>query len=46
MCPHDYTRRLWRFIVENHARKQIGSDAFGRAEAMIEEHLALDGDLI
>jgi hypothetical protein len=31
MCPHDYTLRLWRFIVEHHARKQIGSDAFGDA---------------
>jgi hypothetical protein len=50
MCPSDYTLRLWRFVVENHARKQISSDvfgdAFGRAEATIEEQLALEGDLI
>ena len=39
------TARLWRFIVECHARKQIRSDAFndafGKAEAQIEEQLAL-----
>jgi hypothetical protein len=33
MCPSDYTLRLWRFIVEHHARKQIRSDAFGDASA-------------
>jgi hypothetical protein len=41
MCPSDYELRLWRFIVEHHARKQIRSDAFGdaygRAEAKIVE---------
>jgi hypothetical protein len=50
MCPSDYTLRLWRFVVENHARKQISSDvfgdAFGRAEGTIEEQLALEGDLV
>jgi hypothetical protein len=49
MCPSDYTLRLWRFIVEHHARKQIRSDAFGdafgKAEAQIEEQLALEGDV-
>jgi hypothetical protein len=25
MCPHDYTLKLWRFIVEHHSRKQIAS---------------------
>jgi hypothetical protein len=49
MCPHDYTLRLWRFVVQNHARKQIRSDAFGdafgKAEAQIEEQLALKGDV-
>jgi len=38
---------LWRFIVEHNARKQIRSDtfgdAFGKAEATIEEQLALEG---
>ena len=47
MCPSDYSLRMWRFIVEHHARKQIGSeafgDAFGKAEAQIEEQLALEG---
>jgi hypothetical protein len=47
MRPSDYELRLWRFIVEHHARKQIRSDAFGdafgKAEAQIEEQLALEG---
>jgi hypothetical protein len=50
MCPHDYSLPLWRFIVEHHARKQIASDAFGdafgKAEATIEEQLALEGQVI
>ncbi len=50
MCPSDYKRRLWRFIVEHHARKHIRSDAFGdafgKAEATIERQLALEGNLI
>jgi hypothetical protein len=47
MCPSDYTLRLWRFIVEHNARKQIASDAFGdafgKAEVTTEEQLALEG---
>jgi len=50
MCPSDYELRLWRFIVEHHASKQISSDAFGdafgKAEATIEEQLALEGQVI
>jgi hypothetical protein len=50
MFPSDYSLRLRRFIVEHHARKQIRSEAFrdapGKAEAKIEEQLALEGDLI
>jgi hypothetical protein len=50
MCPHDYTLKLWRFIVEHHSRKQIASDAFGdafgKAEATIEQQLALEGQVI
>jgi hypothetical protein len=50
MCPDDYELQLWRFIVEHHARKQIASDAFGdafgEAEAKIEEQLALEGQVI
>jgi hypothetical protein len=38
-----YDLRLWRFVAEHHARKQISSDAFGEAEAKIEEQLALEG---
>jgi hypothetical protein len=47
-APGDDTLRLWRFIVEHHARKQIRSDAFGdafEAEGQIEEQLALEGDV-
>jgi hypothetical protein len=43
----NYDLRLWRFIVEHHAGKQIRSDACGdtsaKAEAQIEEQLALKG---
>jgi hypothetical protein len=50
MCPSDYEILLWRFIVETSARKQISSDAFGdafsKAEAAIEEQLALEGQEI
>jgi hypothetical protein len=33
MCPHDYTSKLCRLIVEYHARKLIASDGFAEAFA-------------
>jgi hypothetical protein len=40
----DYELGVWRLIAEHHVRKQIRSDAFGKAESTIEEELALEGD--